>query len=190
MEEIWKDIEGFEGLYQVSNLGNVKSLNYSCRGYAKNLTPKLNCKGYLWVILYNGSKTKCTLIHRLVGNAFLENPHNLPFINHKDENPLNNCVDNLEWCTGSYNVLYSLSRHPERSAKYKHPNYKRRNRKSGKPYKHTKQIAQYTKDGEIVATYANPLEASLRNGWRTSSLISCCEGKRKTAYGYCWQYAN
>jgi hypothetical protein len=54
MEEVWKDIGGFEGLYQISNLGNVKSLNYCGRGYAKNLVPKLNCKGYLWVILYRG----------------------------------------------------------------------------------------------------------------------------------------
>ena len=115
MEEIWKDIDGFEGLYQVSNFGNVMSLNYGNRGYAKKLTPKCNNSGRLWVELLKGGKRKCMLVHRLVALAFIPNPNNFPQINHKDENPKNNFAFNLEWCTQSYNNNYSIERHPEYS---------------------------------------------------------------------------
>lgn len=118
MEEIWKDIDGFEGLYQVSNFGNVMSLNYGNRGYAKKLTPKFNNSGRLWVELLKGGKRKCMLVHRLVALAFIPNPNNFPQINHKDENPKNNFAFNLEWCTQSYNNHYSIERHPEYSIHY------------------------------------------------------------------------
>jgi len=190
MEEVWKDIGGFEGLYQISNLGNVKSLNYCGRGYAKNLVPKLNCKGYLWVILYRGASHKCVLVHRLVGTAFIDNPNSYPFINHKDENPLNNKVDNLEWCTGSYNVQYSLALHPERYARFGHSNHNRRNRKKGIPYKHNQEIIQYSKSGEEIQRFPNIATACIEEKWRMSSLLDCCKGIRKTAYGYIWRFAS
>ena len=112
-KEIWKDIKGFEGKYQVSNLGNVKSLpkyTYS-KGYPqlrkeKILKPAKTGKhrNYLAVGLNDGKHYK---VHRLVADAFIPNPNNYPQVNHKDENPLNNCVDNLEWCTNQYNTKYS-----------------------------------------------------------------------------------
>lgn len=185
MEEIWKDIDGYEGLYQVSNYGRVKSLNYRNKGIEGVLAPKLNCKGYLWVILYRGPCHKCALIHRLVGLAFIENPNEYPFINHKDENPLNNCVENLEWCTGSYNVRYSLALHPERTKEFRH-----RNRMSGKPYKHKREVFQFSKSGEKIGVFPNILTVCAENNWRTSHLVDCCNGKRKTAYGYIWRFAS
>lgn len=103
--EEWRDIEGYEGLYQVSNKGNVKSLNYRRSGKEKKLRPeKLN--GYLLVCLSKDKKHKGFLVHRLVAKYFLENPDNLPVVNHKDENKENNSSENLEWCTQRYNVNY------------------------------------------------------------------------------------
>ena len=108
MEEVWNDIEGYENRYQISNLGNVKSLQYrGHKGVEKNLVPKVNNSGRLWVELIKNGKTKQFLIHRLVGMAFIPNPDNLPMINHKDCNPANNIVENLEWCNYQYNNTYN-----------------------------------------------------------------------------------
>lgn len=111
--EIWKDIEGFEGLYQISTLGRVKSLpkyTYS-KGYPQLRKEKILKPGYTGknrcyatVRLNDGKGYK---VHRLVAQAFIPNPDNLPQVNHKDENPFNNNVDNLEWCSNQYNVKYS-----------------------------------------------------------------------------------
>ena len=108
MEEIYKDIEGYEGLYQVSNLGNVKSLHFK---NPKNCSEKVlkttnNKYNYPTIGLYKDKKCKRFLVHRLVAKAFIPNPNNYPQINHKDETTDNNCVDNLEWCTQEYNLKY------------------------------------------------------------------------------------
>lgn len=106
MIEIWKDIEGYEGLYQISNLGNVKSLNYNHTGLEKRLKPQKSNKGYLRIELCKNGKKKKFSIHELVADTFIENPNNLPCVNHKDENKINNNVENLEHCTYSYNNTY------------------------------------------------------------------------------------
>ena len=106
--EIWKDIKGYEGLYQISNKGRVKSLGNNKTKKEKILSPGKH-KGYFYVSLYKNRKEKKYSIHRLVAQAFLPNPDNLPVVNHKDENKLNNNVENLEWCTQEYNVNYSSS---------------------------------------------------------------------------------
>lgn len=109
MVEIWKDIKGYEGLYQVSNLGRIKSLGNLQNRKEKLL--KVNIyNGYCIVYLYKNNKKKSYLCHRLVAEAFIPNPDNLPQVNHKDENKLNNRVDNLEWCTSKYNVNYSSAK--------------------------------------------------------------------------------
>ena len=132
MVEVWKDIEGYEGRYKISNLGNVKSLMYGGRKYEKDLTPKVNNCGRLWVELFCNGKKKQFLIHRLVAKAFIPNPHGLPQINHIDENPKNNRVDNLEWCDARYNMMYG------------HAREKRRKKIVGRPHseEHKKKISE------------------------------------------------
>ena len=106
MEEIWKDIPGYEGLYQVSNFGNIKSLNWKNMGKAKNMYLKPHCHGYLQIELFNNGVKKTYMVHRLVAQSFIDNPGGYPFVNHKDENKTNNCAWNLEWCTAKYNSNY------------------------------------------------------------------------------------
>lgn len=122
MEEIWKDIEGYEGLYQVSNLGKVKSLNYNKTAKSELLKLRKNTNGYTRVVLYKNRKAKDYQVHRLVAEAFIPNPNNYPIINHKDENKTNNRVDNLEWCTYLYNNTYgtTIERAVEKRKGYKH----------------------------------------------------------------------
>jgi hypothetical protein len=105
--EIWKDIVGYEGLYQVSNLGNVKSCNFHREKREKLLNPDVDKLGYKRVRLYHNSKSKKFQIHRLVALMFIPNPENKPFINHIDCNPSNNRVDNLEWVTPKENIQYA-----------------------------------------------------------------------------------
>lgn len=107
MKEIWKDVVGYEGFYQVSNLGRVKSL-IDCNGKYRELIlkPNKNPLKYEIVTLSVNGVSKRKSLHRVVAEAFIPNPNNLPFINHKDEVPFNNRVDNLEWCNQSYNVNY------------------------------------------------------------------------------------
>lgn len=114
--EIYKDIEGYEGLYQISNLGNVKSLERKViKGNGNGglyilperiLKPGKGGNGYYLVVLSKDGKHKNKMIHRLVAEAFIPNPDQLQYINHKDENPANNIVENLEWCTPKYNCNY------------------------------------------------------------------------------------
>lgn len=117
--ETWKPVKEFEGVYEVSNLGNVRKLAYDIHfknekvRHVKthNLKPLLQNSGYYRVaLLPKGRKNKLfksKLVHRLVAEAFLPNPQQLPYVNHKDENKLNNNVENLEWCTQSYNMTYN-----------------------------------------------------------------------------------
>lgn len=103
--EEWRDIKGYDGKYQISNTGRVKSIDYRNTGTSKELSLKCN-RGYFEVELCKDGKGKFFKVHRLVAIAFLPNPQNLPCVNHKDENPSNNHVDNLEWCTPRYNSTY------------------------------------------------------------------------------------
>ena len=178
MEEIWKDIPGYEGLYQVSNLGNVRSLNYRRHGYAKSLIPKCNNNGRLWVELAIDGERKPWLIHRLVGLAFLPNPNGYPQINHKDENPKNNKVENLEWCTQEYNIRYSVERKTPEDVRSR----------NGK--RMCLQIEQLTLCGEVVRCWDNSRQIAIETGWNDWSISECCRGNRKTAYGYIWRYAS
>lgn len=116
--EIWKPVVGYEGKYEVSNLGRVRSIDrinvFEARGKknhrfltGKILTPQFDGRGhYLHVQLSNGEKSRIELVHRLVAKAFIENPYNFPEVNHKDENKTNNMANNLEWCDHKYNNNY------------------------------------------------------------------------------------
>lgn len=165
IEEIWKDIPGYEGLYQVSNLGRVKSLHYRNK-YSKKeqiLKSRNNGDGYLSVILKNKKK----YIHRLVAETFISNSNNFSEINHKDENKANNCIDNLEWCTRKYNC-----------------NYGTKNERVGK------KVIQYDKKMNKIKEYKTISEASRETNIFNSSISAVCKGKRKTAGGYIWRFIN
>lgn len=104
--EIWKDIKGYEGQYQVSNLGNVRSINYKCTGETKLLSLNKINTGYLTCHLRKNGNQKQLLVHRLVADMFLDNKYLLPEVNHKNENKNDNRVENLEWCSSKYNCNY------------------------------------------------------------------------------------
>lgn len=174
MKEEWLDIAGFEGKYQVSNLGNVKSLNYNKTGEARLLKPNKTKNGYLQVALCKNNQRKMKLIHVLVAEAFIPNPSGLPQVNHKDEQKNNNCVDNLEWCDAKYNINYGT--HNQRSAEKRRGVYGRN--KTCKPV-----ICVET---EII--YSGAYEAEQKTGISNGNINQACQGKRKTAGGYHWSY--
>ena len=177
-KEIWKDIKGYEGLYQVSNLGRVKSLERTVIDKIGHkhpikeriLKPRTDGRGYLIVDLRNGSeKGKNYKVHRLVCEAFHENPENKPCVNHIDENKANNVASNLEWCTYEENNNHGT--HNERMAKAK-----------------SKPVAQYTLDGELVKIWQSTMEVQRHLGFPNQHISAVARGKRKTAYGYVWKY--
>ncbi len=169
MNEVWKDIEGYEELYQVSNLGRVKSLNYNKTSKSKILSPRKNKTRYLSVCLFKNKKCKAFYIHRLVAQAFIPNPNNYPCINHKDENPNNNNVDNLEWCTHKYNMNYG-TKLERQSEKMKGINV------GSKSASARKVICVTT--GEMFDCIK---EASEKTGVSRANICECCKGKRKSA---------
>ena len=177
INEIWRPIKGYEGLYQVSNLGRVKSLNYNHTGNEGILSPRKNSCGYYNVILHKNKDKKSFRVHRLVAQAFIPNPNNLPEVNHKSEEKWLNTVENLEWCDKSYNVNYGT--HNERMLKT-------RNKRGGKTAERL--IAQITLDGKIIKIWPSIMEAE-RNGFHRGCICLCCQGKQNKHQGFKWQYA-
>ena len=174
-KEYWKPVVGYEGLYEVSNWGRVKSLKRLVKTHnkwgecyitinEKILKKRIDKYGYERVMLYKHGKSKLKQVHRLVAEVFIDNPDNLPCVNHKDENKLNNNVDNLEWCTHEYNI-----------------NYGTRTERCSKP------VLQYTLDGEFVREWPSTMECG-RNGFNPRHVGDCCRGERKTHKGYIWRY--
>ena len=171
--EIWKPIEDYEGLYEVSSLGNVKSL----KGHSNFEREKLLAKHYndrdgqryYCVTLYdrNGGR-KTVKVHRLVAKAFIPNPNKLELINHKDENTLNNSVDNLEWCSRQYNICY-------RDAQLK-----------GARKRQKKVI--FKKDEKILFTFESVLDAGKHFGIKPQNIARAARGVRKTFHGMVVQY--
>jgi hypothetical protein len=153
-------------------------MNYKGHGGIKKLTPKTNNCGRLWVDLWKNGSGKCFLIHRLVAAAFIPNPNDYPQINHIDENPKNNRVENLEWCTALYNVRFYNERHPDKKRAPRGPN------------KNIKPVNQISVTGQVVKTWSSSREVMRQLGWSDWSISECCRGNRKQAYGFIWQYAN
>ena len=171
MNEEWRDAVGYEGLYKVSNKGEVKSLNYNHTRKEKILKPGKNKRGYLSVALFKNGKMKNMKIHRLVCEAFLPNPNNLPQVNHKDENPSNNNVENLEYCDARYNI-----------------NYGSRNQKVSKAQINDKKKSKAVMCVETGVIYQSIRDIQRKFGYNQSYISKCCRDIYKQAYGYSWQY--
>lgn len=183
MKEIWKDIENYEGLYQISNFGNIKSLNYNGTKKEKKLKQIPDKDGYMKIGLCKNNILKEKKIHRLVAGAFLNkkkfkyidekdkskyiNNLNKLEVNHKDENKQNNNVENLEWCTHSYNN-----------------NYGSKNKTI------SKKVNQYDLEGNYIKTWDSLFKVQKKIGIHVTNISRCCKNIYKTAGGFVWRYVN
>lgn len=182
IEEEWRDIKGYEGLYQVSNLGRVRSLDrytksrWGTQKLEKGIIMKLSYDrdGYQIICLRRDAKNSRFRVHRLVAEAFIDNPYNYPLINHKDENKANNCVNNLEWCSHKYNVNYGSC--------------------IEKRIKKTRNDPHRSKAIRCIETgiiYPSIMEVQRLLGYDASFIGKCCKGRSRyaTAYGYHWEFS-
>ena len=165
-DEIWCPIKGYEGLYEVSDKGRVRSLKF---GKERILKTGRNQQGYLVVCLCKNGERETYRIHRLVAKTFIHNPDNLPEVNHKDEDKENNSVHNLEWCDRKYNI-----------------NFGTRNKRISE--KHLKPILQYTKSGEFVKEWRSAMDVQRNIGYLQNNISSCCNGKCKSSNGFIWKF--
>lgn len=199
-KEIWKDINGFEGLYQVSNFGNIKSLPKLVKGSRRGgymtkekiLKPQYGSNGrtYTHVCLRKNGKTFIKEIHRIVAQHFIPNPNNLPQVNHKDENPANNAVENLEWCDGFYNHNYGTIKERTKATKEKNKSDRKglltkieRNSNNA-----PKRVVQKDKQGNVLKVYESSQEAQKETGILSRNIRRCCNGEFVYCGGYKWSF--
>lgn len=180
--EKWRDVAGYEGLYEVSNFGRVRSVDRyvsrGCKGIVllkgKLLKQRANIDGHLTVTLYDGNhSSKKHFVHRLVAIAFVPNPENLPIINHKDENPKNNIWTNIEWCDTKYNC-----------------NYGTRNSRISDAL--SKPIDMLSDSGKFIRRFKSATEAGkYLNKFPPTSICKVANHVQGfyTAYGYRWEWA-
>ena len=184
MEEIWKDIEGFEGLYQVSNLGRVKSLEKLSHGdYIRKMRVReriLNLhpdgKGYLMAWLYKDGIRKTMKVHRLVANTFISNTDNKPQIDHINADKQDNRVINLRWCTGKENFHNPITYKKNSESKFGEKNH------------HARAVLQYTLNNVFVKEWSCINDICRELGVGHSHISQCCSNKRNKVYGYIWRY--
>ena len=182
MEE-WRPIKGYEGLYEISNLGRVKSLERIITrsdGVKQTIKSKIlkgtrDKDGYLIVGLSKNYETKQFKVHRLVAETFISNPDNKPEVDHINTNRTDNVATNLRWCTHEGNCNNVLSK-------------KKRSEKIGKDNPKSKKVVQLTLDGDLVKVWDSAKDAVREEGFSDSHISNCCKGKRKTHRGYKWVY--
>ena len=165
--EEWRDVVGFEGKYQVSNKGNVRTFQ---RDRCMPLKKK-NTLGYMTAMLWDNKVRKDAKVHRLVAEAFIPNPDNLPIINHKDENPSNNCVENLEWCTQQYNITYGTAM-----------------QKRIKSNPRVKPVVMLNANGEFEMEFESSAEAARYIGGNGSNVWAVCNKRAETYKGKVFMY--
>ena len=167
--ETWKNIKGYEGLYQVSNMGHVKSLERKGRKSERILKPGMTRGGYMQVGLCAGGKTRMLRVHRLVCEGFHENPEGKPQVNHINENKTDNRAVNLEWCTAKENTNHGTRNERVRKAE-------------------SKPVGQYTLDGELIKIWPSTIEAKRQAGFDCGHISRVANGERKTHKGFTWKY--
>lgn len=186
--EIWKDIVGFEGFYQCSNLGRIKSFKF---GKERILKPRKDKDAYCIVGLWKEGKVKTCRVHRLVSQAFLPNPNNLPCVNHKDENPSNNCIENLEFCDVAYNNSYGtrLERIGKAVSIANKGKKQSQETKEKRAKARQKPILQLSKSGNIIlGKFNSAKQAGNELNINKGQITQCCRGKVNSAKGYKWMY--
>ena len=195
MTEEWRDIKGYEGYYQVSNAGRVRSLDryvnskFNNKILRKGSLMKLqkSHKGYMVIILHKEGTIKTFQVHRLVATAFIPNPHNLPQVNHIDTDKTNNKPENLEWITNEDNMAHAISHgcfKPFTKKQYESvaKNLAIAHKKQNIP------VVQLDKDGKYISEYGSILEASRSLGLQNGKISMCCKGKRNSCGGFRWKY--
>jgi hypothetical protein len=167
--EVWKPIAGYEGLYEVSNFGRVRNASKAHCARGGILKPLADATGYCRINVYKGGKMAHKLVHRVVAEAFVENPQSKTEVNHKDGNKANNAATNLEWVTPKENIKHSIY------------SGLRSNRKP---------VDMYTTSGEFLKTFESLAEAAKHTGAKVHNISRCCTGRKgyKTACGYVWKY--
>lgn len=179
MQEVWKPVKGYEGVYEVSSLGNVASLNYRCTGRRQLLRQGIATVGYPVVLLSFGEKAKMAYVHRLVADTFIPNPDEKPQVNHLDGNKRNNAVSNLEWCSGQENMKHAARTGLVDMGKA----WKVSVRKSSKA------VLQVDSSGKVIASFPSLSAAGRAVSAGHSTILSCAKGERETAGGYRWKLA-
>lgn len=186
--EIWKPVKGYEGFYEVSSNGRVRSLDRTVivhksgkvyRSIRKGrMLKQWRAVGYYHVTLSKDKKIYAPFVHKLVAEAFLENPNGYHTVNHKDENKLNNSYDNLEWCTQVYNRNYGNAESKRLESFMK---------SNGTHNTYMKSVVQCDKSGKVVKIY-KPITDVEKSGFNYTCVINCCKGKRKSHKGFIWKY--
>lgn len=170
--ELWQDIPGYEGLYEASTYGRIRN-----KKSGRILTPSVSEYGYCCTAFSVNGKRINVRVARIISQTFLPKPQEEQTqVNHKDENKLNNRVENLEWCDCKYNINYGT--HKERMSRSQRNDPKK-----------SKQILQYDLRGNLIATYPSAHEAKRINGYSDGNIRNCCRGLSKTAYGFIWKFA-
>lgn len=207
IEEIWKEIEGYEGIYQVSNTGYIRRIadkdSWGRKRTPKTLNPRVDKKGYLHVALSKNGIRREYKVHRIVAEAFIPNPKKFPQVNHKDENKINNAVNNLEWCNNKYNCNYGtkverFKRNMDWKKKVQNTDYKRiaKNRKKidykalaeQNAPKRKKPVIQMDMEGNELREFASAKDVKVLLGFDNSDIGRCCRGKLKSVGGYKWKF--
>jgi hypothetical protein len=147
------------------------------------IKPFISKQGYYRVSLYNNGRYHKFQLHRLVAEHFIPNPHNLPQVNHKDGNKLNNNVYNLEWCTQSDNIIHAINNNL-----YTRQSDNQKKAAITSANKHSKKVKQLDTDGNVINVFRNKYDASKVTGAMPNNIKMCCDGKRKSAGGFRWSY--